>query len=146
MIIQTQQQRCYIQNNNFQGRTDNRRNNTRTKLLTGMGSVIYLSTRRGTSVAIQTRRENRQTLRSPNLHCKTKEKDKGKNKGIGKKKKCVLLVHGGDGKKSDLISQNCSDLITFMEFWVFFQGSRVIFRIAIFFMSQSWPWQGNGYN
>lgn len=91
-------------------------------------------------VAIQTWTADGQTLSLPN--CKSKEKDKGKNKGKGQKE-CVLEVGTCEWEEKPF---NESNLIIFMEFWGSFQENYLTFRIAVFFKSQFWSWQGNGYN
>ena len=74
---------------------------------------------------------------------------KGKKFRERVKKRCVFWGMGGDRKekpfdKSKLL-RFMGFWVSFMEFWVSFQGSWLIFRIAVFFKSQPWPWQGNGY-
>lgn len=75
-------------------------------------------------------------LSSLSLNYKTKEKGEVKKKRKGPKR-CVFgwqgLGTGMTGKKNHLTSPNCSDVITFMQFWICFQESSVIVGIAIFF-------------
>lgn len=82
---------------------------------------------------------------------KLRRKMKLKKKKREKGQKGVYLGSGGratgiTGKKNHLTRQNCSDLITSMQFWVSIQESLEILSTVVFFKWPSWLWQGNGYN